>query len=224
MKIIVFIHIMLACITISHAQKDKVKFTLGLTTGRVTTIYDDIESTGYGFSNQAWYDTVHGQNFHHKIRTYKGINLAFHTGIHIPILKTNSFSFGINPQIEFGRLLQTSREPYEYINPEDVDYKAIGRWSFSAQGLGFMRYSFRLEEDNHIELKLLGGYRYYQFRDKFYTPVVGLGFGVERFNLIFIYNTARQKFYRQLSNGTLEVAQSTHEIRFLFTFFIWKNK
>ena len=223
MRKILLFTLLLTYSFVFQAQEDQMQFNMDLTFGNVNYTYDEIENSGYYFSNQAWYDTVHSLGFEHVQYTYKGLNLMVQAGGHFPVWNNGEFSFGVRPKAGVGRLIQVSPLSNQVVDkygwPIENDPKRISSFSLSGEINGYFRYNMEPLLNAYSHLIILLGYRFMRSHDDYYTPTFGLEVGQEQWALGFYTHFNRYNYYREYSDGTREVAKSHHEYGFKINFF-----
>lgn len=227
MKTVLILTISLITLS-SYAQKDVAKVNFGIVTGRTNYSYDYIHTGGYSYSSQQWGDgALHSLSPEHRYVDYYGLNLSFFMGFNIPIVRTQKFSIGLYPGIAAGKVFQIVPNPnksYDDYGWEIVDTRAIGSFGYCARVLGYARYVIPKRVGEFYDIKLFGGVAFYGYMDKYRIPMAGFEFSVNNFSVGPYVNLGRQKYYRQLSNGDLEVAKSIHEFGFTTSIYIPAKK
>lgn len=223
MKQLLVLLIIMSCSNVK-AQEEKFKFNFDVTIGLVDYFYDDIENNGYSFSNVAWFDTVHSQNFDHVTYSYLGLNALVHVGFHLPIIKVKQFSFGIRPKVGIGRLFQVSPKPNEVTDeygwPIASDPKRISSLSLDATLNGYIRFNLSSGSFSSDHLALLVGYRFVSSNDRYGTPIITCEYGRKDWSFGLYTHLYKLEYLREYNDGSTEVAKSFYEFGINFNFFL----
>ncbi|PHR26231.1 MAG: hypothetical protein COA38_15360 [Fluviicola sp.] len=227
MKHLLFLLLILSSFS-GNAQADEFKFNFDVTVGLVDYYYDEIENNGYSFSNVAWFDTVHSQQYEHVSYSYVGLNTLIHVGFHLPIVKGKQFSFGIRPKVGIGRLFQLSPKPGEVLDNYgweiENDPKRITSISLDATLNGYIRYNLYPKRLTYDHVALLVGYRFVRTKDNYGTPIIGGEYGRKDWSIGMYTHIYKLDYLREFSDGTTEIAKSIYEFGFTVNWFVGRKK
>lgn len=210
----------------SISQEDEFKLNFDVNMGVVSYYYDVIENNGYSFSSQAWDDTVHNLNPVHANYSYVGVNALLHFGVHFPIIKKKNISFGFNPKVGIGRLIQISPRPssyYDYYGYETEDSKRISSGSYDVEAFCYLQYNLLERFLLHESVRLYGGYRFIKSHDNYSTPVIGLEYSGETWSVGAYSHLFRMNYYREFSDGTKELAKRFHEAGLTLNYYLGRD-
>lgn len=212
----------------SLAQSDRLKFNMDLNLGNITYYFNEIENSGYYFSNVSWNDTVHSLDYQHKEYNVMGVTPTIHIGLNIPIINNYVFSVGVRPKVGFGRIIQYLPKALDVSNDygyeEETDPHRISSFSTDVELNAYVKYNFEEKFRMESHITLLGGYRLVNAFDKYSTPMLCLEYGEKFWSIGFYSDLYRMTYYRKLSNGSVELAKSSHEIGFKVNLFLGKEK
>lgn len=208
----------------SYAQPEKVSFNVGFSLGMLHYSYDEIQQQGFYFSNQAWFDTIHSNSYSHSKSSYYGMTIVLNAGIQIPVYRREMFSVGLRPRVGFGSLGQLSpKAPDQTETAENMDPKRLNSRVLEAALYLYTRFGVNGKYDNTY-FTLYGGYRFISSKENYSTPVIGASIGHERWAIGLYAHLFSMNYYRELSNGSKEVAKSFYEFGFTTEFFLFRKR
>ncbi|MFT6921096.1 MAG: hypothetical protein ACJA1C_000090 [Crocinitomicaceae bacterium] len=214
MKLIISLAFGVVCLQ-STGQVDQSNFLVSPSIGFVTHIFDDVYSAGGTTGSQGYSSAL---NFKHHVVRHSGLNIMINVGLHHPLLKGQTFSAGIRPVIGVGTLRQLSQSTE--VNYEQFEDRKINAFSAHAILSGYVRYNLYQNQLIYANVTAQFGYRLALSYNNYQTPFVQLEIGTERWSIGGYYNLIKKQFYRELSNGDLEVNQSHNELGIIVNFLI----
>lgn len=190
------------------SQEDKLKFNFDVNVGQVIYNYNLIQN--YSF-----------QQF-----TYRGLNYLGHVGLHIPVYKSYYWSFGLNPKVGGGKLVQRSGSNKNYNIGNELlegDKMNIDSYTFDGSLTAYARINMSdlIGIDSHFSF--LAGYRYLQTKDTYSTPIIGFEIGQNWWSFEFYSHLISMHYYRQYTDGTKDIYKCFHELGVSLNFYLGKK-
>jgi len=195
-----------------NAQLDKFKFNANLSFETVNYTYDEIRNNGITYYNGIPLNSPFYSRF---ITRYECLNIMAHFGVHVPFIVKNSWSLGIKPTIGYGRLFNykdpiiRKNDVPQQINNDELYIKSS---SIDAQACLYLRYNLENKTTLYGHISIFGGCRYLNSYDNYAMPVFGIEYGQEMWGIDITGYFTRINYYRQLSNGDIEVAKRIYDI------------
>ena len=190
------------------SQEDKLKLIFDVNVGHVLYNYNLIQN--YSF-----------QQF-----TYRGLNYLGHVGLHIPVYKSYLWSYGLNPKVGGGKLIQRTDSNKNYNVGNELlegDRMNIDSYTFDGSLTAYARCNLTdltdlIDFDAHVSI--LAGYRYLQSKDSYSTPILGFEIGQNWWSFEFYTHLISMHYYRQYTDGTKDIYKRFHELGVSLNFYL----
>ena len=196
-----------------NAQTESFTVNAGMSFVSQKFMKDEIIKDLVALSNMSWNPNgeLYGMGYGHRITTLNCMNLMAHFSLNANLLKKEKISAGINLRTGIGYLFTTSISAYNSNTFEKISTSnsaKIQGLTLGVSSSAFVRHNFQLS-DYELYIKLNAGINYLKAHDNFLMPQFGLEVGNEVFGVGIDGNFTSLNYYRELSNGDLEIARKS---------------
>jgi hypothetical protein len=195
-QLIIFALIILSYQEIKAQKHDRIRITIGATVGLVVMPLSGTIDKGNGNMSITSNTIVTSYpEFRHVDTTAIAFNMFIPLGINLPLYQTKKWSTGIKLSAGFG---------YQ------AGVKAAE--GLSSIGFDFPQFAYYRRFAGKIDYSILAGWKYSYVPVPYQLALLGLDINTDGTILRFYFSPFPYKYYRQLTNGTVEPAISVYEV------------